>query len=236
MHLRLSDSAMHQHMSKIEEKRTEVNEQEEMFTGENLSVQLSKKEDGTSEIEIKGLQNFEIEDLTAIAAKIAEVVKEKEGVGMDEMPMGDAPVGGMGAGMDAELDIEAEVDPMGPEGDGPDINGLPAEEDVILDDEVVMDSIVKEGTKVDEDAKIEEEFENIPDGVDDDEVVSDEVVSDEGEEVSNVEEIATSFINGNLGWVKKQIGSDIGLAMEVITFLAEISPDEVTSFKSLFTA
>jgi hypothetical protein len=51
------------------------------------------------------------------------------------------------------------------------------------------------------------------------------------DEEQQAEEIGTSFVNGNISWVKKQIGSDIGLFIEVYDWLKEYAPDSAESFK-----
>ena len=60
-----------------------------------------------------------------------------------------------------------------------------------------------------------------------------EIKKDAGDESNDAEEIAESFINGNISWVKEQIGNDIKLYTKVLECLPE---DEQKRLKRIISA
>ncbi len=53
---------------------------------------------------------------------------------------------------------------------------------------------------------------------------------------TRAEELMESYINGNISWVREQIGNDIKLYNEVLEMIMEYKPDEAKTFMRLMTA
>lgn len=51
--------------------------------------------------------------------------------------------------------------------------------------------------------------------------------------IASDEEIAESFINGNISWVKKEIAGDMAKAMGVLEALEQLNPESAASFKKI---
>ena len=55
--------------------------------------------------------------------------------------------------------------------------------------------------------------------------------NDQGDEMDAAEAIGTSFINGNISWVRGKIRGKAGLALSVQSWLSEYSPEDASKFK-----
>jgi hypothetical protein len=54
--------------------------------------------------------------------------------------------------------------------------------------------------------------------------------------MTNVKEIAESFINGNISWAKAQLRGKTSLAFKVAQWLKEYAPEELDSFLRIMSA
>ena len=64
----------------------------------------------------------------------------------------------------------------------------------------------------------------------------DNLDSSEEEEIDRVQEIAESYINGNISWVREEVGSDLKLFNDVYEYIQSFNPEEADSFRRTITA